>query len=54
MIIDGKDEYKAGYNQGLRDAMKEIDKVKEIQVIAVNGKYLNDFLYQAIHALEIK
>ena len=54
MIIDGRDEYKAGYNQGLRDCIKEIDKIKEIRVIAVSGKYVNDLLYDSISKLESK
>jgi hypothetical protein len=54
MILDGGDAYKSGYNQGLRDAVKQIDSLKEIEHIAVRGKYLNDILAENINQLEMK
>lgn len=54
MILDGGDAYKSGYNQGLRDSVKQIDALKEIEVIAIRGRYLNDILADAITELEMK
>lgn len=54
MILDGGDAYKSGYNQGLRDAVKTIDSIKEVEHIAVRGKYLNDILAETIKELEMK
>jgi hypothetical protein len=51
MILDGDDSYKAGYNKALKDAIKVIDGVKEIEHIAVRGKYLNDMLADQIKQL---
>ena len=52
MIMDGKDVYKSGYNKGIKDAVKVIDKCKEIEHIAVKGKYLNDVLADQLKELE--
>jgi hypothetical protein len=54
MILDGGDAFKSGYNQGLREAVKQIDALKEIEHIAIRGKYLNDVLAEAINELEMK
>jgi hypothetical protein len=51
MILDGDDSYKAGYNKALKDAIKIIDNTKEIEHIAVHGKYLNDLLADQIKQL---
>ena len=52
MMLDGKDEYSAGYNRGLKDAIEIIDGCKEIECIAVRGKYLADILADQINGLE--
>jgi hypothetical protein len=52
MIIDGGDVYKSGYNKGVKDAIKVIDKCKDIEHIAVKGKYLNDVLADQLKELE--
>ena len=52
MIMDGKDVYKSGYNKGIKDAIKVIDKCKDIEHIAVKGKYLNDVLADQLKELE--
>lgn len=52
MILDGKDEYSAGYNRALKDAVSVIDSCKEIEHIAVRGKYLSDVLAEQINAME--
>jgi hypothetical protein len=44
MILDGDDKFQAGYNKAIKDANKEIDAIKEIEHIAIRGKYLNDLL----------
>ena len=54
MMLDGKDEYSAGYNRGLKDAIEIIDGCKEIEVIAIRGKYLADILVDQINGLEKK
>ena len=54
MMLDGKDEYSAGYNRALKDAIGVIDSCKEIEVIAINGKYLADLLASGINDLEKK
>jgi bisphosphoglycerate-independent phosphoglycerate mutase (AlkP superfamily) len=53
MILDGDDTFKAGYNKALKDCARQIDEVKEIEHIAVRGKYLNNLLSQKIEALEM-
>ena len=53
MILDGNDAYKAGYNKALRDCSRHIEDVKEIENIAVNGKYLSTFLTATIKEMEI-
>jgi hypothetical protein len=52
MILDGKDEYSAGYNRALKDSIEIIDSCKEIEHIAVRGKYLADILAEGINAME--
>jgi len=53
-VLDGKDEYSAGYNRGLRECSDIINRCKEIEHIAVRGKYLADVLIDQIEALEKK
>ena len=52
MIIDGGDVYKSGYNTGVKDSIKIIDKCKDIEHIAIKGKYLNDVLADQLKELE--
>lgn len=52
MIIDGDDKFAAGYNKALKDAIKTIDACKEIEHIAVRGKYLADVLADQIKQLK--
>lgn len=52
MIVDGNDTYAAGYNKALADATKVIDSCKEIEHIAVRGKYLSDTLADQLKMLE--
>jgi hypothetical protein len=54
MILDGNDQYRAGYNQGLRDAIKYIRKIPEVKYIAYKGKYLDNIVVEQIEQLEIK
>jgi len=53
MILDGDDTFKSGYNKALKDCIRQIDEVKEIEHIAVKGKYLNDLLSDNIKSLEM-
>ena len=52
MILDGNDSYKAGYSKAIKDCIKIIDNCKEIEIIAIKGKYLNDILIDQIEQLE--
>lgn len=52
MALDGNEEFKSGYNKGVRDAVKVVDACKEIEMIAIKGKYLNDVLAEQISSLE--
>jgi len=52
MMLDGKDEYSAGYNRGLQDSIDIVDKCKEIEFIAIHGRYLADILIGEIRELE--
>jgi hypothetical protein len=52
MALDGNEEFKSGYNKGVRDAVKVVDSCKEIEMIAIKGKYLNDVLAEQISSLE--
>lgn len=54
MMLDGKDEYSAGYNRALKDIADLVNQCKEIEVIAIRGKYLSDVLVDQIEALEKK
>lgn len=54
MALDGDDNFTAGYNKALRDATKLVDECKEIEVIAIRGKYLADILIGQFKELEIK
>jgi len=47
MIVDGDDTFKSGYNKALKDCIKEIEH------IAVRGKYLADVLADQIKELEM-
>ena len=52
MMLDGDDKYSAGYNRALKDAAEIINKCKEIEVIAIRGKYLADVLMDEIESLK--
>lgn len=52
IVLDGNDAYKGGFNKAINDTINLIDSIKEIDVIAINGKYLNDFLADQIKHLE--
>lgn len=53
MILDGNDAYKAGYNKALRDCVKQVNDIKEIENIAVKGKYLSTLLSERIESMEL-
>lgn len=52
MILDGDDSYQAGYNKAIKDAIKVIKSCKEIEVIAIRGKYLDNLLSEQLLQLE--
>ena len=53
-MLDGGDIHKAGYNQGLKDAVTVIDNCIEIKPFAFNGKYLTDTVADQILELRKK
>lgn len=52
MAVDGDDAFTSGYKKGLRDAITAVDNCKEIEVIAIGGRYLADILAEQITAME--
>jgi len=52
--LNGGDMFNAGYNKALNDAMEIVKACKEIEVIAVNGKYLDVLLTTQLKDLEKK
>lgn len=54
MIIDGNDQFKAGYNKAVRDAAKVVYDCEEAQMVAVKGRDLGAVLTDLIKALEMK
>lgn len=53
-LLDGKTDHAAGYNRALKDVADVINGCKEIDVIAIRGKYLADILISEIKTLEKK
>jgi hypothetical protein len=51
MILDGDDEFKAGYNNCIRDVLKVIEKNKDIKHIAVKKGLVADILSNQILGL---
>jgi len=49
MMLDGKDEYSAGYNRGLKDSVEIVNNCKEIEFIAIHGQGLADILIEKIN-----
>ena len=52
MILDGDDSYGAGYRKAVKDSIKLIDACKEIEHIAIRGKYLSEVLITQLEQLE--
>lgn len=52
MILDGDDSYGAGYRKAVKDTIKVIDACKEIEHIAIRGKYLSEVLITQLEQLE--
>jgi hypothetical protein len=52
MILDGKDQFTAGYNKGLEDAAKVIFDCPEAQMVAVRGKDIGLYLSEQIQELK--
>jgi len=52
MALSKGDAYQSGYQTALRDAANIVDKCKEIEVIAINGRYLADILIEQIKGLD--
>lgn len=51
VMLSGGSEFDAGYNKAMDDAVKVIDAIKEIECIAVNGKYLSDLIANNLKGL---
>ena len=52
IILDGNDAYKGGFNKAIEDVINVIDSIKEIEVIAIRGVYLNDLIVENIKRLK--
>lgn len=52
MILDGKDQFTAGYNKALEDAAKVIYDCPEAQMVAVRGKDIGLYLSEQIKDLK--
>jgi hypothetical protein len=52
MILDGKDQFTAGYNKALNDAAKVIFDCPEAQMVAVKGKDIGVYLSDQIKELK--
>lgn len=52
MILDGNDSYKAGYAKAIKDSIKIVDGCKEIEHIAIKGRYLSEVLIDQLEQLE--
>lgn len=52
MVLEKKDQYSAGYNRGLQDSTKVIKDVKEVKMLAINGKTLDKVLAEKISELK--
>ena len=54
MALEGNGAYNSGYNKGLRDAIKVVNDCKEIEVIAIRGKYLSDLLADQLRQIMVQ
>lgn len=52
MILDGDDSYSAGYRKAISECIKVIDACKEIEHIAIKGRYLSEVLIDQLQQLE--
>ena len=53
MILDGGDQYKSGYNQGVRDSEKAVSKIAELKLIAYKGKYMDTLVLDQLDQLGV-
>lgn len=52
MVLEGhNDNFRAGYNQGIRDAAKVVFDCKEAQMVAVRGRDIGAILSDQINEL---
>ena len=54
MMLDGGNQYQSGYNQGLREAIKDIQKIVEIKNFSFKGVGLDEIITEQIEQLEMK
>ena len=53
MVLDGKDQYTAGYNRGLADALGAVKDVEEFKMLlSINGKNVSKSLVEKIGDLK--
>ena len=53
-MLDGNDQFKSGYNKGLKDAAKVVFDSSDARMIAIKKRDLGDSLAEQIENLEIK
>ena len=51
IVIEGKEDYQMGYNNGLLDAIEVITKCKEANMVAFGGKDLATILKDQIQTM---
>ena len=52
MALEKNDTFTSGYNKGLRDACKVIHEIKELDMISIKGRPINEIIIEQIHMLE--
>jgi hypothetical protein len=53
LLLDNGDQYRAGYNQGLRDAVKAISGLEGVKYIAYKGRYIDTIASEVIEEMEM-
>ena len=54
IMLDGGDDYKSGYNQGIRDAIELVNKMTELSNFSYKGTTMDELVIGQIEQLEMK
>jgi hypothetical protein len=52
IVIEGNDSYRSGYNNAIADAVVTIERCKEAQMVAFNGKAIADIVVSQVNELK--